>query len=207
MEEQMLVLSMILVVLLSISQAYWLERYSDLRIDCGAPNQTPATDDDFVSWLTDENFVNAGKNHLLSYSQNFSTMNSLRYFPDDQKNCYFLPFDSLGTKFLFRAGFYYGNYDGLSKPPSFNLGIDGNLWVTVTTNSMPKDEPIYHEMIYWTKGDSAQVCLEQTGDGIPFISSLEATEIILNDMYRLMDNKTALLLHSRINYGANKSIE
>ncbi|KAJ9128912.1 hypothetical protein P3X46_034344, partial [Hevea brasiliensis] len=191
-------------------------RYSDLRIDCGASNQTPTRNPDGpISWLTDEKFVYTGENQLLRYSQNFSTMNSLRYFPDGQKNCYFLPLylrqspspSPLDTKFLFRAGFYYGNYDGLSKPPSFNLEIDGNFWATVTANSTSNNEPVYHEMIYMIKRDSAQVCLDNIGDGIPFISSLEATAIDMRNTYRLMENKTALLLHSRTNYGANNTIE
>ncbi|KAJ9128913.1 hypothetical protein P3X46_034345 [Hevea brasiliensis] len=195
MKELMMVLNMILVVLLSISlQAFSQERYTDLRIDCGASNQTPIMNPDGLivsSWLTDKNFADSGENQLLLYSQNFSTMNSLRYFPDGQKNCYFLPLDlsHLDTRFLIRAGFYYGNYDGLSKPPSFNLEIDGNFWTTVITNST-----------------RAQVCLVRIGDGIPFISSLEATAIFQN-AYRLMENETALLLHSRINYGANSTIE
>ncbi|KAF2283385.1 hypothetical protein GH714_003747 [Hevea brasiliensis] len=114
---------------------------------------------------------------------------------------------AIGHQFLFRAGFYYGNYDGLSKPPSFNLEIDGNFWATVTANSTSNNEPVYHEMIYMIKRDSAQVCLDNIGDGIPFISSLEATAIDMRNTYRLMENKTALLLHSRTNYGANNTIE
>ncbi|KAJ9128476.1 hypothetical protein P3X46_034972, partial [Hevea brasiliensis] len=201
MEELMMVLNMILVVLLSIS----LQAFSQ------SSNQTPIMNPDgliVLSWLTDENFADSGENQLLLYSQNFSTMNSLRYFPDGQKNCYFLPLDlsHLDTRFLIRAGFYYGNYDGLSKPPSFNLEIDGYFWTTVITNSTSNNEPVYHEMIYRIKRDGAQVCLVRIGDGIPFISSLEATAIFQN-AYRLMENETALLLHSRINYGANSTIE
>ncbi|KAF2283387.1 hypothetical protein GH714_003758 [Hevea brasiliensis] len=195
MEELTMVLNMILVVLLSISlQAFSQERYDDLRIDCGASHRTPIGNPDgrVVSWLTDENFTYTGENQLLRYSQNFSTMNSLRYFPDGQKNCYFLPLylsssSPSGIKFLLRAGFYYGNYDGLSKPPSFNLEIDGNFWATVTTNSTSNNEPVYHEMIYWIEKGSAQVCLERIGDGIPFISSLEATVMFGDDMQLIHD--------------------
>uniref|UniRef100_A0A2P2QKE5 Malectin-like domain-containing protein n=1 Tax=Rhizophora mucronata TaxID=61149 RepID=A0A2P2QKE5_RHIMU len=56
---------------------------------------------------------------------------------------------------------------------------------------------MHHEMIYETKGDGATVCLVNIGDGIPFISSLEATSM-MTDFYGLMENKTALFLHIRI---------
>lgn len=81
--------------------------------------------------------------------------------------------------------FYYGNHDGLSKPPSFNLEIDGNLWATVTT-SMSEDKPVYHEVIYKIKGDSAKVCLVRTSNEVPFISSLEAN---LSDERTLVNGK------------------
>ncbi|KAI6685700.1 hypothetical protein NL676_031613 [Syzygium grande] len=35
------------------------------------------------------------------------------------------------TKYFIRAAFYYGNYDHLSRPPTFNLEFDGNKWTTV----------------------------------------------------------------------------
>ncbi|RVW66060.1 hypothetical protein CK203_007273 [Vitis vinifera] len=38
------------------------------------------------------------------------------------KNCYNLPLE-VQEKYLIRAGFYYGNYDNLSKPPTFNLEL------------------------------------------------------------------------------------
>lgn len=131
-------------------------------------------------------------------------MNTLRFFPKGNKNCYKLLFWYSRYEYLFRAGFYYGNYDGLLKPPSFRIEVDGNFWANVTT-SMSED-PVYHELIYVTKSDHATVCLVRTKDDeIPFISSLEASAVY--ESYTLMDNNTALYLHSRINYGANKSVE
>ncbi|KAK2989676.1 hypothetical protein RJ640_015525 [Escallonia rubra] len=102
------------------------------------------------------------------------------------------------------AGFYYGNYDGLSKPPSFRLEIDGHVWANVTTSM--SEEPIYYELLYKYNGRYATVCLVRTAGGeVPFISSLEGTLTYFNS-YQFMDNKTALYLHSRINYGANESV-
>ncbi|KAI7982958.1 putative LRR receptor-like serine/threonine-protein kinase [Camellia lanceoleosa] len=103
------------------------------------------------------------------------------------------------------AGFYYGNYDGLSKPPSFRLEIDGKFWANVT--ALLSKESVYHELLYNIKGEKVTVCLvRMTDDEVPFISSLEATEL-LSDSYKFLDNNTALYLHSRINYGANERVE
>lgn len=184
--------------------------YEELLIDCGSSQQTTITDRDSLNstWHTDEQFVKTGQNAILAPNQVFNTMNTLRFFPSGNRNCYDLLLGSPNVKFLFRAGFVYGNYDGLSRPPSFKLEIDGNLWANVTT-SMTQEEAVYHELIYKLKKQRATVCLVRTSnDEVPFISSLEA--VIMGDdphLYRLMENDTALYLHSRINYGANQSVE
>ncbi|RVW49361.1 hypothetical protein CK203_092670 [Vitis vinifera] len=37
--------------------------------------------------------------------------------------------------YIVRAGFYHGNYDGLSRPPTFDLTSNGKNWTTVNTTS------------------------------------------------------------------------
>lgn len=107
-------------------------------------------------------------------------------------------------KYIIRAGFYYGNYDYLFKPPTFNLIIDDNLWANVTTSI--GIDPIYHELIYFTRKEHVSICLNQTQKGeIPFISSLEAIPLA-SYVYRLMENNTALYLEHRTNYGANQTV-
>ncbi|KAK2989675.1 hypothetical protein RJ640_015524 [Escallonia rubra] len=181
-------------------------RYHDLRIDCGSLHEINVTRSGSVKWQPDGQFVKSGENKILTSNQSHTQMNTLRFFPNGTRNCYTLPFslnDNLTT--LFRAGFYYGNYDGHSKPPSFRLEIDGNLWANVTTSM--SEEPIYYELLYKYDGSYATVCLVRTTDGeVPFISSLEGTFTYF-DSYQFMDNKTALYLHSMINYGANKSVQ
>ncbi|TXG73977.1 hypothetical protein EZV62_002556 [Acer yangbiense] len=183
--------------------------YGILQIDCGSSIKTTTKDRDGITeiWQTDEEFIKSGKNVLIAPNQNFNVMNTLRSFPDGNKNCYKLPLNSDGSKYLLQAGFFYGNYDGQSRPPSFKLEIDGNLWANVTT-SMSQEDPVYHELVFRVKKDQATLCLVRTSnDEVPFISSIEAVEMGDSNMYRLMENKTALYLHSRINYGANKSVE
>ncbi|KAK2643189.1 hypothetical protein Ddye_024952 [Dipteronia dyeriana] len=191
------------------SSCYRTIGYSRLLIDCGSSNETTTKDRDSITdtWRTDEEFIKSGKNILIAPNQNFNVMNTLRSFPDGNKNCYKLPLNSDDIKYLLRAGFFYGNYDGQSRPPSFKLEIDGNLWANVTT-SMSQEDPVYHELVYRVKQDQATLCLVRTSnDEVPFISSIEAVEMDDSNIYRLMENKTALYLHSRINYGANKSVE
>ncbi|KAM6578729.1 hypothetical protein CsatB_030566 [Cannabis sativa] len=142
-------------------------------------------------------------------------MSTLRSFPklgnsnnnsNSNKYCYNLPLKSQ-SKYLVRAGFYYGNYDNLKKPPTFNLQLrSGSVNVKVTT-SLDLD-PIYHEfIIFTTESSEFDVCLVETQeDEVPFISTLEATIIHEQEVYRLMNKNMALYLESRINYGVDQSV-
>ncbi|CAL5424313.1 unnamed protein product [Camellia sinensis] len=166
-------------------------------------------EDGILKWHTDQDFIKPGKNQIIKILPTKHTviqaMNSLRFFPKGNKNCYNLPLFTQYYKFLFRAGFYYGNYNGLSKLPSFRLEIDGKFWANVTASV--SEEPVYHELLYIIKGGNATGCLVQTTDDeVPFISSLEAT-LQLHDSYKFLDNNTARYFHSRINYGADQSVE
>lgn len=104
-------------------------------------------------------------------------MNTLRVFPDQtDQNCYTFPptmFLHKTLRYVIRAGFFYGNYDGLSNPPTFDLHLNGGKWSTVNTAS--SSGPIYHEIVYsLQKSAILTVCLVQTRDGeVPFISTLE----------------------------------
>ncbi|KAL7201818.1 hypothetical protein ACSBR1_033508 [Camellia fascicularis] len=190
-------------------RGYPYNTYTTLHIDCGSLNPTYSTPDRILEWHTDQDFIKSGKNQIIKILPTkhtlIQTMNTLRFFPKGNKNCYNLPLFTQYKKFLFRAGFYYGNYDGLSKPLSFQLEIDGKFWANVTASL--SEEPVYHELLYIIKGEKVTVCLVQTTDDeVPFISSLEATEL-LSDSYKFLDKNTALYLHSRFNYGANESVE
>ncbi|KAG1371637.1 putative LRR receptor-like serine/threonine-protein kinase MEE39 [Cocos nucifera] len=131
-------------------------------------------------------------------------MNTLRFFPRGEKNCYLLPGRG-ESRVLLRAGFYYGNYDGTSKPPTFDLQFDGHQWATVATSL--DEDPIYHEVVYKPNGGSISVCLVRIGDdgGIPFISSLEVAPFPA-DIYREMDENMGFYLRSRDDFGATTDI-
>ncbi|XP_039155588.1 LOW QUALITY PROTEIN: probable LRR receptor-like serine/threonine-protein kinase At4g29180 [Eucalyptus grandis] len=111
------------------------------------------------------------------YQNNLQQSKNLRIFPNGKRNCYTLmPDKGKGNPYLVRASFWYGNYDGKNQTPAFDLHIDVNYWNTVNSSSC-----ISKEIFYTPPRDYIQVCLVNTGSGVPFISALEL---------RLMNNST-----------------
>ncbi|KAK1272248.1 putative LRR receptor-like serine/threonine-protein kinase MEE39 [Acorus gramineus] len=167
-----------------------------LTIDCGAQSDN---NNNGINWTTDDRYIKTGENKQVL--QNKTTladqMLNLRYFKDQNKNCYTLP-SFKDMKYLIRAGFYYGNYNGLSKPPVFDLQFDGNTWVTVVSLI---DEPVYYEVIYLARGDVISICLARTRENeFPFISSLEAVPLS-DGMYQSMSSDYAYLTSYRYHFG------
>ncbi|PON89577.1 Malectin-like carbohydrate-binding domain containing protein [Trema orientale] len=196
------VMLVLVLVAMQSFQAYSYD-YHSLSIDCGATNTTFDVQLN-RAWTTDNEFIGSGVNKLVSTSASFPQMNTLRIFPSGIKNCYNLPLEK-ESKYLVRAGFYYGNYDNLRKPPAFGLEVQsGNINVNVSTSL--SSDPIYHEFLLITKKSALDVCLIQTQNNqVPFISTLEVSSVDQR-VYRLMTSNIALYLESRINYGANQSV-
>ena len=140
-----------------------------------------------MPWSTDAGVTKTGFNKRLPARQALEEMNTLRFFPDQtQENCYIVSVQYSGWPYIVRAGFLYGNYDNLSRPPTFDLKLDGQDWATVNTSSVDDGVPLYHETIYYVGSGYIKVCLVQTREGeVPFISSLE-TMIITDVLYREM---------------------
>lgn len=172
-----------------------LDRTTLLRIDCGAENSYDKT------WQTDKNYVGTGTNMEISDSRSdlqVTQLNTLRVFKQQIKSCYTIPAPRKATYFI-RAGFYYGNYDKLKDPPTFDIEFDGNKWATVETAMPPLFQ--YNEVVYKTQRSSISVCLSRTKEGqFPFISTLEIWPLADN-MYRLMDRDVAWFKNYRYNYG------
>jgi hypothetical protein len=123
-----------------------------------------------ISYAPDADFIDAGSNYNIAnlymtpmLSRRF---HNVRSFPDGARNCYVLGPLVPASKHLLRAGFMYGDYDGLGRPPIFDLYIGVNLWTTV--NVTDADSPIVLEAIVFVQDDSVQVCLVNTGSGTPF---------------------------------------
>ncbi|XP_042472313.1 probable LRR receptor-like serine/threonine-protein kinase MEE39 [Zingiber officinale] len=169
-----------------------------LLIDCGT--RTSYTDGDGLRWQTDVGFISTGENNTVEKGVFVTaTQSTRRFFPTLLKNCYTINTPEK-VKYLIRAGFYYGNYDGLSRPPTFDLVIDANKWVTVNTSS---PEPVLHEIVYATKGDNFLVCLARTRpEEVPFISSLEVVPLATG-MYSKMNRNYAWYLSHRVRFGGS----
>ncbi|KAF3781590.1 Uncharacterized protein EJ110_NYTH36592 [Nymphaea thermarum] len=169
-----------------------------LSIDCGVTGKH--SDGLGINWIGDDGYIKAGKaaevQNLGIYSREH---NSLGYFPSQKKSCYLISGVTTGRKHMIRAHFFYGNYDGKSSPPSFDLQFDGNHWTSVTTSSTAS---YYSEIIYAPKGDNISVCLSRTSPNqTPFISILVIREFELG-MYETDDEEDVLLRRSRLAFGA-----
>ncbi|KAF8042319.1 hypothetical protein BT93_A0823 [Corymbia citriodora subsp. variegata] len=175
-----------------------------ISIDCGAPNQY--IEEVFnIKYETDEGFIDSGENMQVSseviYTYNQQYSKNLRSFPNGTRNCYTLrPNQGKNITYLIRAVFWYGNYDGKNQTPSFDLYIDINYWATMWSS-------IYYceEIMYVSQAEDIQVCLVNTGNGVPFISALELRPLD-GDGYRL--GSGFLQSHGRYDIGliSNSSI-
>ncbi|KAL0797401.1 hypothetical protein Bca101_052575 [Brassica carinata] len=76
-----------------------------------------------------------------------------------------------GKKYLIRASFLYGNYDGEASSPEFDLFLGGNLWTALSLNNTP--DAVTKEVVYLSQSEKIFVCLGNRGKGTPFISTLE----------------------------------
>ncbi|CAK9169563.1 unnamed protein product [Ilex paraguariensis] len=172
-----------------------------VSIDCGASGFY--TDENSIAWMGDSTIMQNGVSQVVQSNNSIShVMDTLRVFTTRKKNCYSVQADK-GGQVLIRASFFYGNYDGKSSPPTFNLQFDGNDWASVETSST---EVSSYEVVYVVKGDVLSVCVAQTKAGqLPFISALEVRSLGSN-MYSGVDSNYALFLRLRLAYGANATI-
>lgn len=172
-----------------------------LSIDCGSSESYK--DENLIEWSGDDDFIQNGESKTVEFTSLVAyPLSTLRVFSTRKKNCYSVKVEQ-GERLLVRASFYYGNYDGNSSPPVFDLQFDGNYWTTVNTSRF---DVVSHEMIYVAKGNSSSICLAQTlPDQLPFISALELRSLG-SSMYRHVDPNFAMLLVERAAFGANTTM-
>ncbi|XP_013590331.1 PREDICTED: probable LRR receptor-like serine/threonine-protein kinase At1g51820 isoform X3 [Brassica oleracea var. oleracea] len=169
-----------------------------ITLDCGlSPDGSPYTDPSTgLTFTSDASFVESGKNGRVDKDseRNFEkAFVTLRYFPEGQRNCYNVE-TTQGTKYLIRASFFYGNYDGLQTLPNFDLFLGPNKWTTVNLNAtVPGGQ--YREIIHMSKLSSLQICLVKTGTTTPMISTLELRPL-RSDIY-ISDTGSSLQFLSR----------
>ncbi|PPD92135.1 hypothetical protein GOBAR_DD10962 [Gossypium barbadense] len=188
--------------ILLAQKAFSQDTWDWVRIDCGS--DTSYKDSNGNTRDSDDDYIKTGDNKQVAStsSSDIEQLNTLRVFSEQSKNCYTIPTPT-STRYFMRAMFWYGNYDGHSKPPTFDLEFDGNKWATVVTNTTSFT---YYEMIYATKGDSISICLARTRDQeFPFIPRLESLPLP-DDMYPQMRRDMAWFISYRYNYGADDRI-
>ena len=134
--------------------------------------------------------------NLQQYAKN------LRSFPNGTRNCYTLrPEQGKNNNYLIRAIFVYGNYDGEKQTPVFDLHLGVNEWTTVNlANTGPYG--FYYDIIHVPLMDYIDVCLINTGRGVPFISSLEL-RLLDNSIYPTQGRALANI--RRYDVGRNRS--
>uniref|UniRef100_J3MWT6 Protein kinase domain-containing protein n=1 Tax=Oryza brachyantha TaxID=4533 RepID=J3MWT6_ORYBR len=146
-----------------------------LSIDCGLERNYSGykDNDNGLSYVSDGPYVDAGENHKLAAGQETDRVRTdltVRSFPPGLlRNCYSLP-TIAGTKYLVRVVSFYGNYDGTNSSSTlqFDLHLGANYWDTVRADGDQVYEAVFVAWASW-----APVCLVNTGQGTPFVSSVE----------------------------------
>ncbi|XP_030949055.1 putative leucine-rich repeat receptor-like serine/threonine-protein kinase At2g19230 [Quercus lobata] len=148
-----------------------------ISIDCGG-DEDYTDKETGIPYKSDKELIDTGIVNTIpaDSSTNLAQyLKNLRSFPQGKRNCYTLrPEQGKNNNYMIRARFFYGNYDGKNQAPTFDLHIGVNFWITVDI-----EEEGSYSVIYVPLTDYIDVCLVNTGNGIPYISALEL---------RLLDN-------------------
>ncbi|XP_062202572.1 putative leucine-rich repeat receptor-like serine/threonine-protein kinase At2g19230 [Phragmites australis] len=148
-----------------------------ISIDCGIAADRTYSDQSTsgLLYVSDAGFTDAGLNAGVKPPYDSPDMaeryRTVRYFPGSARSCYTLRPVTPGGRYLVRAAFYYGNYDGLNRLPAFDLHLGVNRWATV--NVTAADDRYILEAVAVSPADFLQVCLVNTELGTPFISGLD----------------------------------
>ncbi|KAL0723890.1 hypothetical protein Bca4012_038489 [Brassica carinata] len=171
-----------------------------ISIDCGIPSRSSYKDDTTgINYVSDSSFVETGVSKSVSFTTQ-RQLQTLRSFPEGSRNCYTLtPKQGRGIKYLIRASFMYGNYDGENGSPEFDLFLGGNIWDTVVlTNG---SVVVSKEVVYLSQAERIFVCLGNKGKGTPFISTLEL-RFLGNDNTTYDSPNGALFFSRRWDFGS-----
>lgn len=178
-----------------------------ININCGIPSGK-SYDDPITKlhYISDANFTEGGviKNILSDYMNSDSEiLSSLRSFPNGGRNCYTLQNLVPNAKYLIRAHFKYGNYDGLNSPYIlFELHLGVNVWTQVKISNSSYGYST--EVLTVAESDFVSVCLVDINSGTPFISALELRPLPMS-IYPALDTSTSLVLNFRINIEPNST--
>lgn len=180
-----------------------------ISIDCGLPpNSTYIDKITGLTYVSDAQYIDTGTNHNVSGVYITSAVSKhyydVRSFPTGPRNCYTLRSLTSGSKYLIRATFMYGDYDGLSKPPIFDLYIGVNFWRRM--NISDASFAYIAEEITVVTNNYVQVCLLDKGQGTPFISSLDLRPLKPGMYPAVANSSVSMSLHRRLNAGVDDSV-
>ncbi|KAK4590870.1 hypothetical protein RGQ29_021170 [Quercus rubra] len=171
-----------------------------ISIACGSPaNSSFSEPTTGINYISDAAFIDTGISQQISavYKDGYQhQVWNLRSFPQVIRNCYNISIVQ-GTKYLIRGTFLYGNYDGLSKLPQFDIHLGVNLWDTINITDMSL--ALSTELIHVPYQNYLQICLVNTGFGVPFISAIELRPLS-NKTY--LSNSGSLALFARLDEGS-----
>uniref|UniRef100_A0A0E0QNS7 Malectin-like domain-containing protein n=1 Tax=Oryza rufipogon TaxID=4529 RepID=A0A0E0QNS7_ORYRU len=182
-----------------------------ISIDCGLSGTASYVDNATkLSYSPDAAFTDAGTNNNISpeylLPSGSRVFDNVRSFPGAAapRSCYTLRSLVPGLKYLVRASFKYGNYDGLRRLPVFDLYVGVNFWTTVNITDAAVAQGL--EAIVVVPGDSLQVCLVNTGGGTPFISGLDFRPL-KNSLYPQANETQGLDLAKTVSTAFGKPLE
>ncbi|XP_050381640.1 probable LRR receptor-like serine/threonine-protein kinase At1g05700 [Argentina anserina] len=173
-----------------------------ISINCGLQQNSDYTDSTTtIRYTPDTDFIDTGEGRTVSRADDLQRQFSfLRVFPEGIRNCYKIDIKS-GQKYLIRASFMYGNYDGEDSLPEFELHLGANFWDYVAFTQM--DSHTIKELIHIPMRNYIHVCLVNINKGVPFISTIELRRLP-KDSYQTEAGSLALL--QRSNMAANDTI-
>lgn len=155
--------------------------------------------------MGDTDFVTTGLTSKFVLISKFSdSLTTLRYFPTGETNCYTnIPVDK-GGKVLVRTRFLYGDYDGESKAPKFDVVYDGKHRDSVVTTTFEK--VTQSETIFIPENGNISVCFFRTlSNEHPFVSTIEVRRLD-DSMCTDLGPKEGFILQQRTAYGAQELI-
>ncbi|XP_068665248.1 probable LRR receptor-like serine/threonine-protein kinase At5g48740 isoform X2 [Aristolochia californica] len=155
----------------AVSKVALTDQEGFLSLSCGGA--TTFVDSSNISWTPDTSYITTGNTSFVNFLDGTSNSSvPVRFFPDSQqfRQCYRLPVQNMSAV-LIRPQFYYKNYDGLNKPPSFTVSLGTAL---ISTIDLTRSDPWVDEFIWPVTKDILTFCLHPIpGGGFPVISSLE----------------------------------
>ncbi|RWR78181.1 putative LRR receptor-like serine/threonine-protein kinase [Cinnamomum micranthum f. kanehirae] len=166
-----------------------------ISLDCGIANDTNYINTYNIIYISDAQFIETGVNKNIRTPLNnlIQLYQTVRSFPNGNRNCYNLGPVNKSNKYLIRAYFTYGDYDGKNSTPEFDLYMGVNVWNTISFSDAT--EAFYIEIIIVAPMNFISVCLVNTGSGTPFISGLELRP--LNTfMYGVVNESQSLHIRS-----------